>query len=95
MATNGYVVRSTGNLFLSRSKKYVLQRSDELTWVVSYAWVHSESELLEGGNWTEKAVLVYPARYDAKRDTTVVMGDPIPYADFLHAHQSEPVAEAK
>lgn len=81
--------------------KYVLQKGDEeSTWVVSCAWVHSEAAVLQGGDWADKAVLVYPARYDARRDTTEVTGDPVPYKKFTTAARKarrlvqQPVAQS-
>jgi len=94
MATTGFVVRGTGNLFLSRTHRYVLQKSDKLTWVVSCAWVHGTKELLAGGDWSYFAVTIYPARYSATRDTTEVIGDPMTYAEFLEAHKPPSVESA-
>lgn len=81
----GYVIRGKGNTYLSRNFNFVPQGIDGSEGM-DEAWVHEINDILEGGEWTAHAVSVYPARYCAAGDVTVIQGDPVPFMDFAGDH---------
>lgn len=82
----GFVVRGDGDNYLSRSMRYILHK-DHGSWGATRAWVHKEDEILKGGTWATEATRLYPARYNSTRDITEIVGDPIPFHEFVASRQ--------
>ena len=83
----GYIIQGAkSNRFLSRKLRFVKHSNREHTSGLQRAWVHDESVLLKGGNWTTEATMVYPARFNPCHDHTEIMGNCVTYEEFLREH---------
>jgi hypothetical protein len=81
--TTGYVVRASGNNFLDESMHFVENNELKNTKMTENTWVHSEEDLLEGGDWTSQAEIVYPARFNSQTNLTEITGKPVTYGEFI------------
>lgn len=81
---SGYVVHLGGNRYLSRSFKSVRHTDrSRSTRGTERAWVHDTESILTNGECWSMAQAVIPAYYDRDADMTRIIGEPIPFKEFI------------
>jgi hypothetical protein len=84
----GYVVQSSKNLFLSRSKRFIRRSRRGSTPGICRAWVHNLNDILKGGDWTTDATYIFPANYNPGTGRVEITGIKMMYLRFVLGHSS-------
>ena len=95
-SVEGYVIKGVGFQFLGRSRTWVRHRDRCQSKGLERAWVHLANEIADPEAFFAETVahklwvngsrlLVFPARYDAEKDVTVITGNPMTYSDFCRS----------